>query len=85
MKGIYYAVGPNDLYPINYQSFCNGDSTCSNDQLVAMDSAINTATTINSYSSLSNKGTARIDFKKYGYYSINDFIYNILIDDNDPP
>ena len=53
IQGIYYATGPHDLYPLNYESF----STINNPELTAMDAGINTATTKNTFSSLADDAT----------------------------
>jgi len=50
-----------------------------------MDASINTATTGSSFSSISNNAAQRTEFLKYGYYKVESFIYNILIDGSIPP
>ena len=81
-NGIYYALGPHDVYPMNYQDF----TTASNAKLSALDSKINPLSSDGAFSSISANVQARGEFVKYGYYSVsNQFIYNILIDDSSPP
>jgi len=82
VHGIYYTLGPHDLYPLNYESF----SAANDANLAAMDVAINQVTeTKNLYSSIADNNAARTKFKEYGYYKVDAFIYNILIDDSSPP
>lgn len=81
-NGLYYALGPHDVYPMNYQDF----STSSNPKLSALDAKLNIENKEAQYSSISGNVQARAEFLQYGYYKVaNQFVYNILIDDSSPP
>lgn len=75
--GLYYALGPFDLYPPNYQLL----STSGNSKLTDYDNNVNTATTADTYTSLSSESTIRDKFKEYGYYSVDEkFIHSNVRD-----
>ena len=48
--GLYYTLGPFDLYPPNYQDF----TSSGNSKLSDLDAVLNTATTSDTYTSLSS-------------------------------
>jgi hypothetical protein len=78
LKGIYYSLGQNDLYPSNLEYF---DEVDTEGKLSSLDAAINPTTDgaeeADTYSSISNDLDARAKFKEYGYYTKADIIYNI--------
>ena len=85
LKGIYYSLGSNDLYPPNLQFFNEVDAEL---KLSSLDLAINPTTEgaeeMDLYSSLSNDVPARTKFKEYGFYSKSDIIYQVENDGQRP-
>lgn len=88
LKGIYYSLGSNDLYPPNLQYFNELDSEL---KLSTLDETINPTAEIpeeesimDNYSSISDDVDARTKFKEYGFYSKLDFIYKVDTDGSRP-
>ena len=75
LNGIYYSLGPHDLFPADYQylNYIAADTTvkaiAAKALLTNMDAAINTDDTKDGKASSISKNTdARTKFKEHGYY-----------------
>jgi hypothetical protein len=88
-NGIYFTLGPHDMYPYNYQDF----TAISNATLSSINTQINRADTdsIVDWSSISashdttaNPTGPIAEFLAWGYYKVTTLVYSILIDSSSP-
>ena len=85
-NGIYYALGPHDVFPADYQylNYKPGDTTIAATNakaiLKTIDEKINIGSTFGNYSSISSDTDPRTKFKEHGFYVKGDVTTDIILD-----
>lgn len=80
MQGIYWVPGPTDFTPLNFQDF----TSANNAFLTTIGTALNpNAGSYSSYTSISHDTDQLTEYAKWGSYTVDDFVYNILQTDVD--